>query len=128
VQAQHFNVEIDRMDRFARRVVKALFYREKGYRLPQDHLVNAIHPARRAHFGREENEFFDRIIMKLRDESWRRWGSTFGYAWVQSPNGPSMTWWLLEFYGAGRYVCSTCPVNDLKALILPSTDSQLVTL
>lgn len=128
VQAQHFNVEIRRLDRFARRVVQALFYRENGHRLPQDHLVNAIHPVRRAHFGREEHEFFDWIVLKLRNEPRRRWGSTFGYSWVQSPNGALMTWWLLEFYGSDRYVCSTCPINNLEVLVLPSTDTNLVTL
>jgi len=128
VQAQHFNVEIGRLDRFARRVVQALFYREKGYRLPKDHLVNAIHPVRQAHFGREEHEFFDGIVFDLRGERRRKWGNTFGYAWVQSPNGTSMTWWLLEFYGSDRYVCSTVPTSDLKRLVLPSSDTNLVAL
>jgi hypothetical protein len=109
VGRQHYTIDLGKLDRFAKRIVKGLFYHEKGYRLPSDYHVNAIHHARREQVAidADTREFFESILQDLRFVPRKSWGTTFAYRWVQSPNGPSMTWWLLEFYGTGRYVCST---------------------
>ncbi|MGO9812952.1 MAG: hypothetical protein ACLP53_19570 [Isosphaeraceae bacterium] len=111
VKAQLYTVKGERMDKFARRVIKALFYHEKGYRLPDDHQVNPIHHSRWSLLQGEALEFLVWIVDKLSITPPKTWGTTFGYRWLESPNGPSMTWWLLELYGTTRYVCSTTPVN-----------------
>jgi 5-methylcytosine-specific restriction endonuclease McrA len=115
IWAQHFRVEMQRLDRFATRVVKALFFREKGYRLPDFYKVNAIHHSRFAALAEESDdydEFLMFIITQLREQSERRaWGQVFGYSWVQSPNNSDQTWWLLDFYGATHYLCSTWNVT-----------------
>jgi hypothetical protein len=109
VWGQGYSVDGKRMDQFARRVIKALFYHEKGYRLLDDHVVNPIHHTLRPLLQGEELEFLDWIVNKLISTPPKAYGTTFAYRWVQSPNGPSMTWWLLELYGTARYVCSTAP-------------------
>jgi hypothetical protein len=42
VVRQQFVIEGERLDAFAKRLVKALFYVEKRYRLPDDCLIHAI--------------------------------------------------------------------------------------
>lgn len=110
VKAERYTVDGRKMDMFAVRVIKALFYHEKGYRLPDDHQVNVLHHSRQPLLEGDAREFLDWIVGKLSSTQPRSWGTTFSYRWLQSPNGPSMTWWLLELYGTARYVCSTAPV------------------
>jgi hypothetical protein len=75
-----------------------------------NHRVNAIHHSQRPLLGGEALEFLDWIVGELNTTIPRSWGTTFSYRWLESPNGPWMTWWLLELYGTQRYVCSTLPV------------------
>jgi hypothetical protein len=111
VGRQHFEVEGARLDSFARRVVKALFYREKGYRFPEGYLINAIHYRRMDDVSRRagtNRDFWPFILNELIENSPRQtWGDVFGYWWLQSPNDSDATWWLLEFYGTAQYLCST---------------------
>ena len=74
IRAQHFNVEMYRPDSFARRVVKALFYREKGYRLPDDHRVNPMHHSRLLTFQSEEGPIVEWFVSMLYDVQPRAWG------------------------------------------------------
>jgi hypothetical protein len=111
VRREHFVVEGARLDGFARRVVKALFFREKGHRLPGGYVVNAINYRRMEEIERssgENSNFWPFIITELIERGQRQaWGDVFGYRWVQSPNDPDATWWLLEFYGKAQYLSST---------------------
>jgi hypothetical protein len=112
VWTQHFTVQGERLDRFAQRVVKALFWREKGHRLPDGYAVTAINHARLKDIERQagaEKDFLPFIIAELNGSEFKQWGEVFGYFWVQSPNHPEQTWWLLEFYGTRYYLCSTYP-------------------
>jgi hypothetical protein len=110
VQREHFVVEGARLDAFARRVVKALFYREKGHRLPDKCAINAINYRRIDEVIERtgDPEFWGFILNELIENSPRQtWGDVFGYWWLQSPKDPDATWWLLEFYGTAQYLCST---------------------
>lgn len=101
MRREHFVVDGERLDRFAKRVIKALFYREKGHRLPEGYAINAIHHRRMDAVIRQSGsdaDFWMFIIAKLNEKSLRKaWGEVFGYSWVQSPNDPDATWWLLDF-------------------------------
>ena len=111
VKREHFVVEGARLDGFARRVVRALFYREKGHRLPDRYIVSAINYRRMATIERlsvENRDFWPFIITELIERGQRQaWGDVFAFSWVQSPNDPDGTWWLLEFYGTPQYLCRT---------------------
>jgi len=113
VRGQRFTIDGARLDKFAQRVVKALFFREKGHGLQDGFIVNAIHQARLEGLERqlgEDKDFLYFILSKLiEDSDFKAWGEVFGYSWVQSPNGSERTWWLLDFYGTPYYLCSTCP-------------------
>ncbi len=110
IKRQGFIVDGERLDAFAVRVTKALFYREKGHRLPDGYIVTAIHHRRMEevirHFG-QDADFFPFIIDELNNSSLRSWGDAFSYSWVQSPNGSEQTWWMLHFYGNPLFLCWT---------------------
>ena len=111
VQGQQFVLEGERLDTFAKRVVKALFYREKRYRLPDDCSIHAINYRRMREFedlAGPNKDFYVFILAELAEYAERRsWGDVFGYSWVQSPNHSDATWWLLDFYGKPLYLCNT---------------------
>jgi hypothetical protein len=111
VPRQKFEVEGAKMDAFAVRLVKALFYREKKYRLPAGYIVNPVHYRQFPYLEETsgaDRDFWPFIITQLQQSPQRyKWGDVFGYSWVQSPNDVDATWWLLELYGRTQYLCST---------------------
>jgi hypothetical protein len=110
VKRQGFVVDGGRLDALAVRVTKALFYREKGHRLPDGYVVTAIHHRRMYEVMRdfgENADFFPSIIGELNQNPLRSWGDVFAYSWVQSPNGSEQTWWMLHFYGNPLFLCWT---------------------
>ena len=122
VRSQYFTADGTRMDAFARRVVKALFYREKGHRLPAGYIVNPIHHTKLdalARQSQDSREFLSFIITELIEHSEHQaWGEVFGYSWVQSPNDPEQAWWLLDFYGSAEYLCSTWKESENATSLL----------
>jgi hypothetical protein len=115
VRREHFIVDGARMDTFARRVVKALFYREKGHRLPDGYFINAIHYRRLEEIERlpgSDRDFWSFTVTELIENRPRKsWDKAFAYSWLQSPNDPEATWWLLEFYGTRQYLANTWKNN-----------------
>jgi hypothetical protein len=110
VKRDRFVIEGERLDAFARRTVKALFYREKGHRLPDEYGVNVIHYRRMKDVFRAsgaDGNFWAFIISELNGKDLYSWGAVFAYSWLQSPNDPEVTWWMLHFYGNPIYLCST---------------------
>ena len=110
VVRQQFVIEGERLDAFAKRLVKALFYVEKRYRLPDDCLIHAINYRRMGEAERlagPNKDFYASILTELQHQEHRAWGDVFGYSWVQSPNHSDATWWLLDFYGKPQYLCNT---------------------
>jgi hypothetical protein len=109
VWTHHHLVDGRRMNAFAVRTTKALFFREKQYRLPDDIRVNPIHwTFFRTMLECDAGDFFGMILSELAEPRLRQvWGQVFAYAWIQSPNDVHQTWWLLEFYGSIEWVCST---------------------
>lgn len=122
VRRDQFEIEGQRLDRFAVRVTKALFYREKGYRLPDGCAVNAFHYRRFDELLRiagKDADFWEFIITKLNDRPVNSWGPAFAYTWLQSPNGADSTWWMLHFYGNPLYLSSTF---DVAAAVAETID------
>ena len=99
-----------RIGRTASRIVKGLFFRVKGYRLPDDHTVNVTHFSQfpQAFSVHPEVELaLRRLIAAIDAEPAHQLGDTFVFRWLQSPNGPDHSLWLLYFYGHMDFFCST---------------------
>jgi hypothetical protein len=104
-----------RLDRVAKRIVKGLFYKVKEHRLPDDHGVNALAVGRIRQLvapGSEVDLTFQGFIALIEQETLTSFGGTFGFRWLQSPNGTEHTMWLLYFYGHLEYFCSTFALSS----------------
>jgi hypothetical protein len=107
--AQHHVVDGRRMDAFARRMVRGLFFREKGHRVPDSYGVDVIHRLRVPELiDGPDGDFFSMVVMKLAEsENRHERGETFAYSFLQSPNDDDQTWWTLEFYGTEEWLSRT---------------------
>jgi hypothetical protein len=106
--------EVARLDRVAKRITKGLFYHVKGHRLPDNHGVNALHYSRNLEvLGTGLEEVVLGFVSLLSQEPAVNIGETFSYRWLQSPNGPERTIWLLLFYGQEEYFCTTAPLGEV---------------
>jgi hypothetical protein len=109
-------IEGQRLDRTAARIVRGLFFCEKGHRLPDDHGINTLHFSRVREIEEVDPEAYlalQQFVTLLWQQPRKLSGGTFAYQWVQSPNGVDNTMWLLSFYGRTEYFCSTFAVADL---------------
>jgi hypothetical protein len=128
-----------RIGRTASRIVKGLFFRVKGYRLPDDHTVNVTHFSQfpQAFSVHPEVELALRqFIAMVAAEPAHQLGDTFAFKWLQSPNGPDHSLWLLYFYGHMEFFCSTfatgsianCTIDEevakVRAMESRSTDRE----
>jgi hypothetical protein len=99
-----------RIGRTAARIVKGLFYRVRGHRLPDDHTVNVTHSTQfpQAFAVDPEVELALRqFIAATNAEPAHQLGDSFAFKWLQSPNGPDHSMWLLYFYGQMQFFCTT---------------------
>ena len=88
----------------------AHIFAEKSYRLPDDHIVNALAWTRVPNLDKEVQEATREFVELLYHEAPpREIGKTFEYRWLQSPNGSSRSIWLLSFYEQPLYFCTTAP-------------------
>ena len=110
-----------RLDRIARRIVRGLFFQVKGHRLPDDHAINVLPVGRFRELASLHPELdlaLHEFIGLITREPLMKYGDVFGYHWVQSPNGPSNTMWLLYFYEQLEFYCTTCPQASIEGLTL----------
>jgi hypothetical protein len=115
---QRFVIDGERLDAFAKRIVKAVFYREKGYPVPSGYMIHAINYRGFAEAQRVSGpnaDFYQFILHELISAEAQSWGGAFAYSWIQSPNDSNATWWLLEFFGKRMYLCNTFSDVSLPA-------------
>ncbi len=110
-----------RIERIARRIVQGLFFQVKGHRLPDDYAINVLPVGRFAELASLHPELdlaLHEFVGLITAEPLMEYGDVFGYRWVQSPNGPSNTIWLLYFYQQLEFYCTTFPAGSLEGLTL----------
>lgn len=92
------------------RIVRGLFSRVKGHRLPDTHVVNILPVGRfRAFMGlHPEIDLAHReFVAFLRQQPLEEMGPPFAFQWAQSPNEADQSMWLLYFYGRMEFFCHT---------------------
>jgi hypothetical protein len=121
---RHANaIELDgaRIDRTVERIVKGLFFKAKGHRLPDDHSVNTV-AVRRFRALTEVHPELDlahrQLVALVSEEPLHQVRDAFAYRWAQSPNGVDYTKWLIYFYGHLEYFCSTFIAEPIVSLSL----------
>jgi hypothetical protein len=76
--------------------------------------VAALHP--------EIDLTFRQFIALVSEEPPREFGKSFAFRWLQSPNGPDHTMWLLYFYDHLEFFCST---HSLASVASTTLDQEL---
>jgi len=110
-----------RIEGIARRIVQGLFFHVKGQRLPDDHAINVVPVGRfreMANLHPEMDLALREFVARIAAEPLTEHGDVFGYRWIQSPNGPSNTMWLLYFYERLEFLCTTFPAVSIEGLTL----------
>jgi hypothetical protein len=99
-----------RIDRMASRIIKGLFFKVKGHRFPDDHAIQIVPVGRLPTVAALDPEIdltFRQFIGLVSEEPPREFGKSFAFRWLQSPNGPDHTMWLLYFYDHLEFFCTT---------------------
>lgn len=110
-----------RIEGIARRIVQGLFFHVKGQRLPNDHAINVVPVGRfreMANLHPEIDLALHEFIARITAEPLTEHGDVFGYRYLQSPNGPSHTMWLLYFYERLEFFCTTFSTASIEGLTL----------
>jgi hypothetical protein len=105
-----------RLDRTVERVIKGLFFKVKGHRLPDDHTVNVLYRGRFRQFMDVHPEIdlaFHEFLELLGQEPLTTIGDAFSFRWIQSPNGADHSMWALYFYGNLEFFCTTCALSSI---------------
>jgi hypothetical protein len=93
-----YDVDLDRLNRVATRIVKGLFFHERGYRLPDTHEASAIVDPR---LRLEEQGLDDtaKVLAALQTQPARTIGNgVFSYRFLFTEDEPDCSVWLMSFY------------------------------
>ncbi len=110
-----------RIDRTASRIIKGLFFKVKGRRLPDDHAIQVLSVGRFPALGAIHPEIdlaLRQFISLVSEEPLEEFGKCFAFRWLQSPNGPDHTMWLLHFYGHLEFFCTTHSLSSVTGTTL----------
>jgi hypothetical protein len=104
-----YDVDLDRLDRVAQRIVKGLFYYERGSRLPDGYEVAAFSAAG---LSALDKQFKEHIIKNVVDPILLNIPRTIGnnvftYRVAFAPEDPNLSVWHLIFYEKVVFLCFT---------------------
>lgn len=120
-----FTVHIRRLDNVIARITKGLFFHEKGYRLPDDHMAMGFTTAE---FERAPQHFLQYVRENLIEKVLTRKPTTIGndvfsYKFMCDSDYPNSSAWLFLFYGELSFIGITLPRVDAldieKAILSP---------
>jgi hypothetical protein len=95
-----------RIGRVVERVIKGLFFRVNGRCLSDDYVVHVSHASQLGpvYLARQEVR---RLIDAVEAQPARKLADSFAFKYLQLPNGPNQTVWLLYFFGHEDFLCTT---------------------
>jgi hypothetical protein len=112
-QRPAYDVDLERLDRVAQRIVKGLFYRERGARLPNEYVVSAYSASGLSNLTKDKKDY---IITNIVDPILLQTPKTIGnnvftYRFMFSPEDPNVSAWHLIFYEKVAFLCFTTPLS-----------------
>ena len=109
------DVDLERIERVIKRIVKGLFFREMGRRLPDTHEATAMTDPRFLP-GEETMASLRSILAALRAQPVREIGKgVFSYRFVVAADQPDATVWLLCFFEGLWTIGVTLPQGELDS-------------
>lgn len=112
-KAATLNVDLNRIYRVLERVIKGLFYHEKGYRLPDNYMVNIYSDSEMETLTEDaRNKLKVDIIQPLASKTPHTVGNdVFSYRVAFTDVDPNTSAWVLIFYQNVFFLCVTLPMN-----------------
>ncbi len=106
-----YDVDLDRLDRVAQRIVKGLFYHEQLSRLPDGYEVSAFSASG---LSALDKDLKDHIIKNIVDPILQNTPRTIGnnvftHRVAFAPEDPNLSVWHLIFYEKVAFLCFTTP-------------------
>ena len=108
-----FNVDLNRIYRVLERVIKGLFYHEKGYRLPDNYMVFIRSDSEMQKLTEDaKGKLMVEIIQPLASKTLHTVGNdVFSYRVAFTEADPNTSAWVLIFYQNVFFLCATLPKN-----------------
>ena len=101
-----FNVDLQRLDLVASRIVRGLFWKEFGERLPNDYVVSAFNDSGIANMDENTLGIFRSVL----EENSKTVGNKVFRYWRRAvPENKHSTAWILLFYESVWFFCFTVP-------------------
>lgn len=119
-----------RLDRTAERIIKGLFFKVKGHRLPDDHTINVVFIGRFRQLMDVDPELdlaVREFLELLGREPLTKIGDAFSFRWIQSPNGADHSVWSLYFYGNLEFFCTTYALSSIANTTLEAEIARVRT-
>lgn len=106
-----YDVDLRRLDRVAARIIKGLFYHEKGERLPDEYEATALSASGLGKVSGEVQLRFKNIVDSLLSQPPRAVGNAevFAYWAIPTEENPYTSAWLLMFYQKTMFLGFTTP-------------------
>jgi len=120
------NVDLERLGRVVERMVRGLYLRETGIRLPSDCLVRAWAEDGLADVPKATiDDLRVKIVAPVLNRPVIRIGEeTFEYRYILASDEPRASGWLLKFYSSTTFLVVTIPSDRLvKRSVLPRNES-----
>jgi hypothetical protein len=104
-----YKVDLERLSRVPDRVVRGLFHRDYGRRLPNEYGVRTLAAEG---LPREASADMRPFLDALLNTSLTTVGSVFAYSSIQMPDDPNATMWLTAFYRRVFFLSMTMRLED----------------
>jgi hypothetical protein len=104
-----YNVDLDRLGRVPSRIVKAMFRRQRGFRLPDAYEVCTCAAAGLRDVGRELAGEIHKFFTPLINTQPVSVGRVFSYWVAFDANDPNISVWLMLFYRRVVFISFTIP-------------------
>lgn len=99
-----YTADLVRLGRVASRIVKGLFWKQVGERLPDSCRVSACPNGSMPPNSEQAEQIFDQVMMGEPTSAGR---DVFKYWYKQVPEDRFTSAWILQFYGSFRFYCLT---------------------
>ena len=101
-----YHVDLERLDRVASRVVKGLFWKDYGKRLPDEYMVSSYNDSGIQHMDENQSGIV-RSVLEARPKTVGN--NVFRYWQRATPEDNYTTLWILLFYKNVYFLCFTLP-------------------
>jgi hypothetical protein len=111
-RAEAYDVNLERLSRVVGRIVKGLYFKEFGRRLPSTHGVHSFAESGLTDIDSDLRLTVGQTVAALVSKPPKVIGEgVFEYWFQATKEDPATTVWLMRFYAVESFVCMTAPIG-----------------